>query len=222
MTGLSISRRIFLNGVTGTLLVGPVMPRFVSESATRKTTSDASYTTDTWLNEPKHWQLENGSLICSADPRTDFWRKTESGTISDNGHFFRRRVRGDFICSVRISGDYHEIFDQAGLMVRLDPTQWVKCGVELFEGHPNLSVVFTRDFSDWSTFKLPDPAGPVWIKLTRKGSTLNILYALNDKQFSLCRSGFIGNADELEVGRMCAAPVGTGFQARFEDFSISE
>jgi regulation of enolase protein 1 (concanavalin A-like superfamily) len=194
----------------------------VSESTARKTTAGATYSTDSWLNEPQSWHLEGDSLVCSADPKTDFWRKTESGTITDNGHFFRRRMRGDFTCSVRISGDYHEIFDQAGLMVRVDSTRWVKCGIELFEGRPNVSAVFTRDSSDWSTFKLPEPAGSVWIKLTRKGPTLDVFYALNDKQFSLCRSGFIGNWNELEVGRMCAAPVGNGFRAQFDEFSIAK
>jgi uncharacterized protein len=220
MTELSLSRRTFVGCLTGALLVGPVVEKVASESSGREPRSEATYSTDSWLNEPKNWHREGDSLVCSADPKTDFWRKTESGTISDNGHFFRRRVRGDFTCSARILGDYREIFDQAGLMVRLDSTQWVKCGVELFEGRPNVSVVFTRDFSDWSTFKLPDPTGPIWIKLTRKGSTLNVFYALDDKQFSLCRSGFIANTDELEVGRMCAAPVGSGFRAQFEQFSI--
>lgn len=123
---------------------------------------------------------------------------------------------------VKISGEYRESFDQAGLMVRLDSTQWMKCGVELFEGRPNLSVVFTRDFSDWSTFKLPDPAGPVWMKVARNRTTLNVFYALSNTQFSLCRSGFIGDAAVLEVGRMCAAPAGTGFRAQFDEFSISK
>lgn len=220
MEELLVSRRTFVTCFAGALLSGPFEKKVMSESATRKTTSDATYGTDTWLNEPRSWRLERDSLICNADPKTDFWRKTESGTISDNGHFFRRRVRGDFTCSARISGDYREIFDQAGLMVRLDSTQWAKCGIELFEGHPNVSVVFTREFSDWSTFKLPDPAGSVWIKLTRKGSTLNAFYGLDVKQFSLCRSGFIGFGDEVEVGRMCAAPVGSGFRAQFDQFSI--
>jgi uncharacterized protein len=51
------------------------------------TAEDASSQSAEWLHPPKHWKLAGSSLRCTADAKTDFWRKTFYGYITDNGHF---------------------------------------------------------------------------------------------------------------------------------------
>ena len=41
---------------------------------------------------------------------------------------------------------YAAWYDQAGLMVRQNAENWMKCGTEFFDGQRHASVVFTRDF----------------------------------------------------------------------------
>ena len=55
-------------------------------------------------------------------------------------------------------GDYRELYDQAGLMLRIDERNWIKAGVEFVAGRRMLSVVVTRDVSDWSTMPCPSDA----------------------------------------------------------------
>lgn len=176
---------------------------------------------ETWLNEPKHWRREGNVLICTADPKTDFWRKTYYSYITDNGHFLRRKVKGDFVATIKVTGQYHDLYDQAGLMVRYDESNWMKCGVEFVDGKQNMSVVFTRDYSDWSTAQLPISGKPLWLKISRKGSAFDIFYALDGKSYVQARSGYLTPAEVVEIGPMLAAPEGKGFEARFEDFVIT-
>jgi len=176
---------------------------------------------ETWLNEPKHWRREGNVLICTADPKTDFWRKTYYSYITDNGHFLRRKVKGDFVATIKVTGQYHDLYDQAGLMVRYDESNWMKCGVEFVDGKQNMSVVFTRDYSDWSTAQLPISGKPLWLKISRKGSAFDISYALDGKSYVQARSGYLTPAEVVEIGPMLAAPEGKGFEARFEDFVIT-
>ena len=110
-----------------------------------------------WMNEPASWKRSGDRLLVRSRAKTDFWRKTFYGYITDNGHLFYVPVSGDFVFQARVNGEYAALYDQAGLMVRQNAENWVKCGTEFFDGQRHASVVFTRDFSDWSTMPYPSP-----------------------------------------------------------------
>jgi uncharacterized protein len=61
--------------------------------------------------------------------------------VRDSGHFRFDRVSSDFTAQVTVSGDYRELYDQAGLMLRLDAEHWLKAGVEYVEGRRMLSAL---------------------------------------------------------------------------------
>lgn len=174
----------------------------------------------TWFNEPASSKRAGGKLIVRSRPKTDFWRKTHTGSISDNGHFLHLKAEGDFAFEARINGQYAAEFDQAGLMVRVNEENWMKCGTEFFEGKRRASVVFTRDFSDWST--MPDLAetGPVWWRAVRHQESLQTWCSLDGKNFLFVRDGYLPVLT-AEVGVMCAAPTGAGFDAEFDQMSLS-
>ena len=65
----------------------------------------------------------------------------------------RARYSVSSLFQARVNGNYAALYDQAGLMVRLDEKHWMKCGSEFVEGKRWASVVFTHDFSDWSTLE---------------------------------------------------------------------
>ena len=96
----------------------------------------------TWLNEPASSKGSGGKLFVHSRAKTDFWRKTFYGYITDNGHFFRFSASGDFVFQARVNGEYAALYDQAGLMKRLDAENWMKCGTEFFDGQRHASVVF--------------------------------------------------------------------------------
>lgn len=173
-----------------------------------------------WLNPPRSWRREGSTLIVHAGPKTDFWRKTFFGYVTDNGHFLGRPTKGDFVATVNVAGDYAAQYDQAGLMVRLDATCWMKCGVEFVDGVQNVSSVFTRDFSDWAGIPRDTRSGSLWFKLARKGEALTFSFSTDGKTYREVRQGHLTAAAVLEVGIMAAAPDGPGFTARFRDLKI--
>ena len=173
-----------------------------------------------WFNPPHHWKQEGSSLLCTADPKTDFWRKTFYGYITDNGHLYYRRWRGDFTTQVKVTGQYHDLYDQAGLMVRIDAENWMKCGVEFVDGKQNMSIVYTRDFSNWATGPLPEPTSALWLKVARKGPALDIFHSVDGSHFVETGVGYLGPAESVMLGPMCAAPEGKGFEVRFDDWTV--
>ena len=109
-----------------------------------------------WNNEPPSWSSNDGRIEVAVAGGTDFWRKTHYGFIRDNGHFGYIHVEGDFVAEVQVTGAYHELYDQAGLMLRSDAEHWIKTGIEYVHGVQYVSAVVTNDFSDWSVAPLAD------------------------------------------------------------------
>jgi hypothetical protein len=173
-----------------------------------------------WYNEPPAWTVAGDALQVSAKPKSDFWRKTHYGFIRDSGHFYYQEVRGDFSAEVKVIGQYASLYDQAGLMLRLDEAHWLKCGVEFVEGVQHASVVVTRDYSDWSVVPLPHNPPAIWLRLVRLGSAIEVFYSLDGEHYTMIRTTYLPEMALTQVGPMCAAPEGPGFEVRFEGFRV--
>jgi regulation of enolase protein 1 (concanavalin A-like superfamily) len=183
-----------------------------------------------WLNEPKKW-LDNASVVTvHTDGKTDFWRKTRNGAERDNGHFYYRNLPGDqsFTATVNIQGEYNARYDQAGLMLRIDEKNWIKCGVEYVNGEQFASVVVTvNGWSDWSIVSINSP-DVFKLRVKREKEAVHIEYAEGEhgeyKMMRLAYFPVIENSQSLMVGVMCASPNSDtqGFDVKFEQLNISE
>ena len=96
-----------------------------------------------WLNEPPPWLDEDGRLSVTTAAETDFWQRTFYGFVHDDGHFRHVDATGDFTAAVSFEGQYETLYDQAGLMVRIDAENWIKLGIEFSDGECNFSLVCT-------------------------------------------------------------------------------
>lgn len=173
-----------------------------------------------WLNEPPVWEKADGRLIVTAGAKTDAWRITHDGGIRDTAHLYYREVSGDFTVEVTVRGEYATLYDQAGLMVRLDEATWLKCGIEFFNELQHASAVVTRQYSDWSVVPLPDAPLAIRLKVVRHGVSVEVYWARIGEPYTMIRQAYLTDAPTLMVGMMCAAPTGGGFSTVFEGFSI--
>lgn len=112
---------------------------------------DSSWHAGTWLNRPKTLAINGDTLDVVTDQATDFWRKTHYGFTRDSGHFLGIRAGAGFTAQLRARAQYEALYDQAGIMVRVDEQHWVKAGIELSDGRAMLSSVLTNPVSDWAT-----------------------------------------------------------------------
>ena len=174
-----------------------------------------------WFNEPASAKQSGDQLGVTPKPKTDFWRKTFYNYVTDNGHFFFLPVTGDFTFESRVAGKYAALYDQAGLMVRMDSGNWIKCGLELVDGIGHASVVVTREFSDWSTVRGITTKDPLWWRIVRKGSSLEVLYSLDGKNFISTRLGYLPLQAAVDAGIMCCSPEGPGFECTFDEVRLT-
>lgn len=175
-----------------------------------------------WLNEPERWSQDAGVLTICTQHGTDLWRRTHYGFVHDNAHALLHPATGDFTAAVAFTGDYRDLYDQAGLYLQVDERNWLKCGVELTGGRLNVCSVLTRDWSDWTVLALPErPSGPIHLRITRLAETVMVDYSLDGRRFAMIRLGYLPMGEAVEVGPMACSPTGQGFAATFTGFAIT-
>lgn len=173
-----------------------------------------------WLNEPNQWSQTDNTIIVKTSPKTDFWRLTHYGFIRDNGHFYFDEITQDFIVTVNIKGNYQELYDQAGIMIRANEKHWIKTGIEYVDGVQNLSAVVTHNYSDWSVIPWIKPDECLKLQVRRCRETIEISY-FNQEAYQMFRTTYLPNTSPLKVGIMCASPEGKGYEVTFENYQIT-
>ncbi len=175
----------------------------------------------TWLNEPEVHRGDAADLHITTGAKTDFWQETFYGFARDNGHAYLTPVEGDFTARVRFSGDYRELYDQAGLMLRIDARTWIKTGIEYTDGRMHFSVVVTNGRSDWSIIPLPNAGrdDEIAVQLTRHGNAVRVQFSVNDARWQLARLAPFSDAD-ASVGMMACSPERAGFSTNFRAFCL--
>ena len=193
-----------------------------SVAAPAELSGKALFGTMKWFNGPASAKQSGDQLVVTAKAKTDYWRKTFYDYVTDNGHFFFLSIIGDFTLESRVAGKYAALYDQAGLMVRIDSGNWLKCGLELVDGIGHASVVVTRDFSDWSTIRGITTKQPLWWRIVRKGSSLEVLHSLDGKNFISTRLGYLPLPASVDAGIMCCSPEGGGFESTFDQIRLTQ
>ncbi|KAF8063047.1 REE1 [Scenedesmus sp. PABB004] len=144
-------------------------------------------------------------LLVHVDPETDYWSRTHYGFAPHNGHFLHLSdVCGDFCAATTVTPRPASRFDQAGIMVRLSESCWLKASVEHGgPGRPSqLGVVVTNaGFSDWSTQDVPDSVGTLALRVRREGS---------DYIVEACQPAAPGGAAADAAAGCAAVRVGSG------------
>ena len=173
-----------------------------------------------WFNEPSQWEIKDKKLTLFATPQSDYWRIAHYGFTVDDAPFLYTTYGGEFEAKVKITGDYRERYDQAGMMIRIDHENYIKTGIEYVDGKYNLSAVVTHHTSDWSVITLDRAVPFIWIKAVRRLDAVEIYYSYDDQTYTLMRIAWLQDNTPVQVGLMAASPDGQGFHASFEHFQV--
>jgi len=73
----------------------------------------------------------------------------------NNAPFYFLEVEGDFEVRCKVKANYESPDDQAGVMIREDEENWIKCGIQMVGDIPHMCATVTHDYSDMSLHPLP-------------------------------------------------------------------
>ena len=171
-----------------------------------------------WLNPPALGREGPDGLEVVTAGATDFWRETFYGFIRHSGHVLHQPVTGDFSAEVTVTGAYETLYDQAGLMLIVSDTRWIKCGVEVTDGRAVFSTVVTNGRSDWATMPLPFAADRLRLRLTRHGDCVRVQVQDPAGGWIMARLAYLPDGPS-RVGIMACSPERAGFRAVFSDYT---
>jgi regulation of enolase protein 1 (concanavalin A-like superfamily) len=164
-------------------------------------------------------------LVIEPGAHTDFWQKTHYGFAPDNGHFLYTEIKGDFVLSTKVRFFPRHQYDQAGLMVRLSPTCWLKTSVE-YEPHgaSKLGVVVTNSgYSDWSTQEFLTGNNQIALRVRREDSDYLVEYLKDESMWIQMRMAHLmedSGTVAVKTGLYACSPIGAGYKACFDYLHI--
>lgn len=180
-----------------------------------------------WHCEPARWSVRAADrcLRIEPDAGTDFWRTTHYGFDADNGAFLFADVAEDFVLATHVRFRPGHQYDQAGLMVRVSPSCWLKTSVEHEPHGPSRlgAVVTNQAYSDWSTQTFPATADEVWLRVRREGQDYIVDASRHGQDWEQIRMAHLHEdrpGAAVAAGLYACSPKGAGFVADFTHLTI--
>ena len=173
-----------------------------------------------WLNPPQTSIADDAGLHVVTDAGSDFWQETFYGFKRDSGHFYGFLTDGDFTAQLRVRGQFKALYDQAGIMVRVDGTRWMKAGIEISDGRAMLSSVVTIGQSDWATNPYEGNPEDFWIRATVKAGVLRLQVSNDGVTWALMRLCPFPVSERYTVGPMTCSPERGGLKVSFSGWRL--
>ncbi|MHA7218310.1 DUF1349 domain-containing protein [Arthrobacter sp. MDT1-48-3] len=170
----------------------------------------------TWRNPPVGVVADGRTLQVTAAEKSDAWRHTSYGFVHDSAHALLAPLPAEGAMEVSFLLDYTEQFDQAGIYLHVSESVWIKAGVEVSDGIPQVGAVVTHGVSDWSVAPVPEWIGrEITVRLSRAGNAVTIRARAGDEPFRLVRVAPLDESARAEAGPFCASPTRANLTTTF-------
>lgn len=178
-----------------------------------------------WYNEPDEYSVDKATLEIRTKPSTDFWQRTHYGFRRDDGHCYLTEVKGDFSFSARFEFAPNEMYDQCGVILRIDEENWVKASTEYEDTSISRlgSVVTNLGFSDWATTDISTEVKEMSYRLSVNGKDVLIENSYDGQQWNQMRILHIHQPFEtLQVGVYACSPKESSFVCKISEMTVGE
>ncbi|GJM67826.1 hypothetical protein HMSSN036_00420 [Paenibacillus macerans] len=188
------------------------------------TKSILNWETGRWMNAPLSVKQEGSCLKGCSGKRQGFWKKTLYGFEFEDGAALLTGWPADKAVEVSfLLTTFTELYDQAGIMLYHGPGQWIKAGVEINDGIPQLSAVVTDGYSDWSLTAVPEWAGE---EVTIRASLMNdavIIRARTERHaWRTIRVARFPYLSGNQAGPFTCSPTRDGLEVTFTGWAFAE
>lgn len=174
-------------------------------------------------SHPTRTRPDGNAIIASAEKGSDLWESTVYGFRHRNAHALlapwddTRAIEVRFDAST-LQGEY----DQAGAALVVSESIWLKAGVEISNGVPNVSTVVARDgWSDWAAAPTPEWAGSeVTVRISPLADGLIVRARAANTCWRTVRVLPLLPGTRAAAGPYLAAPTREGLDVKFLEWRL--
>lgn len=177
-----------------------------------------------WINSPLYARKEGDFLKVAPEKGRDFWKKTLYGFEFEDGSALLSEWNNNSAVEVSFQlASFTELYDQAGILLYQGPEQWIKAGIEINDGIPQLSTVVTDGYSDWSLAAVPE-----WVdkEVTLRASIIKdavIIRARTEHHaWRTIRVARFPHTSGNQAGPYTCSPTREGFEVTFTRWHFTE
>jgi regulation of enolase protein 1 (concanavalin A-like superfamily) len=177
-----------------------------------------------WMNEPHRVRFDEKGMYVTAKPNTDFWCCSKYDFCKDDGHFFFSYALEDFCCELDWEFYKADIFDQCGIMLRIDVNNWLKASIMCEkDGKPQIVTSMTNEgLSDLVVHPLSSPVSHVWYRLKKRRGCYTVSYSLDGTNYKMLRKFYMVNdLDDVRVGAYICSPQHENFEAVLKEIKFT-
>lgn len=180
-----------------------------------------------WTRQPKDFTVKDGKVYITTLPHTDLWQRTYYHFRNDKAPVFQMETDEKFFSFI-VKTDFtgsHQRFDQCGVVLYLDPENWIKGSVEYEndEFQHLGSVVTNHGYSDWATTEIPASVKVMWYRLSRREDDYCIECSEDGKRFKQMRVCHLHEGGgRIRFGIYACSPEESSFTAVFSDMQLTE
>lgn len=186
---------------------------------------DVAWTDGRWTTEPVATRRAGDALVVEAAKGSDFWEKTLYGFERGSGHALLAPWAEDSALEVSFSlRGFDSLYDQAGIMLWISRTHWIKAGVEVNDGVPCVGAVVTDEYSDWSLAPVPEwSESVVTVRASRSNDAVIIRATASGRPWRTIRvARFVPGTTAAQAGPFVCAPERAGLAVSFTRWSFTE
>lgn len=174
----------------------------------------------TWSERPESMELTADGLAVGTAAGTDLWQRTHYGFQRSNAPALLATFDGDFRIETAVAFEPVHQYDQAGLLIWLSPSCWLKASIEFEPNAPSRlgSVVTNAAWSDWATQDVPASVRKARYRITRSAGDYVVEYSEDGGAWSQLRVAHLHEDDgehPVRAGLYACSPSGKGFKPCF-------
>ena len=176
-----------------------------------------------WRHNPVAWNVDaEEQLTMKAGAATDWFNDPAGASRKDDAPsalFVSTDQR--FTLSARVSVTFASTFDAGALLACVSDDVWAKLCFEYSpQRQPMVVSVVTRGVSD-DCNSAPLTGDSVFLRITRRETTLAFHYSLDGLLWQLVRYFSLGDAPQMALGFSAQSPTGSGCVAAFAQIRYS-